>query len=180
LLLTSFGDGMCGLSPTLEVIMPSIRTTGTSTTPAPIITTAASDTAQRLLSELQHADTIIKAMLSAMTVQQKVKVGAQLEAAGVAGEGMTRHHERRAAIDAAIAAAPTSTSAIGTSRHLLSMKPVTSEPAPLTAKQLRIAQLYAMTDDESQCYLLAHAADIAQLSPRRTKPALHLVSGGAS
>jgi hypothetical protein len=131
-----------------------------------------------LLSELQHADTIIKAMLNALTVQQKVKVGAQLEAAGVASEGMTRHHERRAAIDAANAAAPTS--ATGTSRHLLSMKPVTSEPAPLTADQLRFAQLYATTDDRSQGELMAFATGIAENFPRRAKPALHLVSGGAS
>jgi hypothetical protein len=68
---------------------------------------AAPLTVQRLLAELQHADTIIKTMLNAMTIQQKVKVGAQLEAAGIAGEGVTRHHERRAAIDAANAAAPT-------------------------------------------------------------------------
>lgn len=159
--------------------MPSTRTTGTSTKPAPTITTAASDTAQRLLAELQHADTIIKTMLNAMTVQQKVKVGAQLEASGIAGEGVTRHHERQAAIDLANAAAPTRTNATGTSRHLLSMKSITSEPAPLTADQLRIAQLYATMDDETQQYLLMHAADIAEISPRRAKPTLHLVAGGA-
>jgi hypothetical protein len=177
LLLTPFESGLRGSPPTLEVIMPSIRTTGTSTAPAPITTTAASGTAQHLLAELQHAETIIKTMLGAMTVQQKIKVGAQLEAAGVAGEGMTRYHERRAVIEAANAVTPSS--ATGTSRHLLSMMPVTSDPAPLTVDQLRIAQLYATMDVERQCYLMAHAADIAQLFPlRRAKPALHLVAGG--
>ncbi len=56
-----------------------------------------------LLFELQHADSIILAMLAAMTMQQKAKVHAQLEAASIAGEGMTRHHERRAVIEAAVA-----------------------------------------------------------------------------
>jgi hypothetical protein len=158
--------------------MPSIRTTGISTIPAPTIITTASDTAQRLLSELQHADTIIMVMLGAMTVQQKIKVGAQLEAADVAGEGVTRHHERRAAIDAANAAAPTRTNATGTSRHFLSMKPGTSEPAPLKADQLRIAQLYATMDDRSQGELLTFATLVAQEFPRRAKPTLHLVAGG--
>ncbi|MDB5911195.1 MAG: hypothetical protein JWP34_5312 [Massilia sp.] len=54
-----------------------------------------------LLVELQHADHIIIAMLNAMTTAQKSKVHAQLETAGVSGEGMTRHHERRAVIVAA-------------------------------------------------------------------------------
>ncbi len=57
-----------------------------------------------LLFELQHADSIILAMLGAMTIQQKSKVHAQLEAAGISGEGMTRYHERRAVIEAATAA----------------------------------------------------------------------------
>jgi hypothetical protein len=56
-----------------------------------------------LLAELHHADYIIKTMLRAMTVQQQVRVGAELEAAGVAGDGITRHHERAAVIAAATA-----------------------------------------------------------------------------
>jgi hypothetical protein len=56
---------------------------------------------QALLLELQHADQIIITMLNAMTTAQKSKVHAKLEADGVSGEGMTRHHERRAAIVAA-------------------------------------------------------------------------------
>ncbi len=62
-----------------------------------------------LVAELRHADHIIKTMLNAMTVHQQARVGAELEAAGVAGEGMTRHHERAAVI--AAAAAPASASA---------------------------------------------------------------------
>jgi hypothetical protein len=54
-----------------------------------------------LLDELQHADQIIIAMLNAMTSSQKSKVHNKLDAAGVSGEGMTRYHERHAAIDAA-------------------------------------------------------------------------------
>lgn len=54
-----------------------------------------------LLAELRHADTIIKAMLNAMTAQQKASVAEKLEADGVVTDGMSRHHERRAAIDAA-------------------------------------------------------------------------------
>ncbi|MDR7048029.1 hypothetical protein J2X54_000464 [Duganella sp. 3397] len=62
-----------------------------------------------LLAELRQADHIIKTMLNAMTVHQQARVGAKLEADGVAGEGMTRHHERAAVI--AAAAAPASASA---------------------------------------------------------------------
>lgn len=58
-----------------------------------------------LLTELRHADHIIKTMLRAMTVQQQARVGAELEAAGVAGDGITRHHERAAVIAAATAPA---------------------------------------------------------------------------
>lgn len=61
-----------------------------------------------LVAELRHADHIIKTMLNAMTVHQQARVGAKLEADGVAGEGMTRHHERAAVL---AAAAPASASA---------------------------------------------------------------------
>jgi hypothetical protein len=61
-----------------------------------------------LLAELRHADHIIKTMLRAMTVQQQARVGAELEAAGVAVDGITRHHERAAAIAAATAPASAS------------------------------------------------------------------------
>lgn len=57
--------------------------------------------ATTLLAELRHADTIIKAMLNAMNIQQKARVAEQLEAAGVVTDGMSRHHERAAAIEAA-------------------------------------------------------------------------------
>lgn len=55
----------------------------------------------RLLVELHHADRIILAMLATMTIQQKAKVHAELEAAGISGEGMTRANERLAVIEAA-------------------------------------------------------------------------------
>jgi hypothetical protein len=100
LLLTPFGDGMCGSSPTLEAIMLSSTPAPSASaqrTSSPISITAS------LLSELQHADAIIKAMLNALTAEQKVKVHAQLDAAGVSGEGMVRANERRAVIEAASA-----------------------------------------------------------------------------
>lgn len=61
-----------------------------------------------LVAELRHADHIINTMLNAMTVHQQARVGAKLEADGMAGEGMTRHHERAAVL---AAAAPASASA---------------------------------------------------------------------
>lgn len=58
-------------------------------------------TTPALLAELHHADHIIKVLLNAMTIQQKSKVAEELETAGMAGDGMTRHHERAAAIASA-------------------------------------------------------------------------------
>ena len=78
---------------------------------APAVTTA-------LLTELHHADHIIKVMLRAMTVQQQARVGAQLEADGVAGEGMARAHERAAVIAAAAAPASASTPGIDRLREI--------------------------------------------------------------
>ena len=77
-----------------------------------ITTQSAATGAPLLLAELRHADHIIKVMLNALTTQQQARVGAKLEAAGVAGEGMTRHHERAAAI-AAATATPASASTTG-------------------------------------------------------------------
>ncbi len=53
-----------------------------------------------LISELGKAEIIIHAMLNAMTLEQKMKVAAQLEASGVSPDGMTRANERRAALAA--------------------------------------------------------------------------------
>ncbi|MET3132887.1 transcriptional regulator with XRE-family HTH domain [Oxalobacteraceae bacterium GrIS 1.11] len=60
--------------------------------------------APSVLRELLMAELIIITMLNAMTPKQKLLVHDQLDAAGLSGEGMTRHHERRAAITAAGAA----------------------------------------------------------------------------
>jgi hypothetical protein len=77
--------------------MPGTTTpSATARTPSPIT---------NLLAELRHADHIIKAMLNAMTLQQKAKVHERLDQAGVSGEGMTRANERRAVIEAATAQA---------------------------------------------------------------------------
>ncbi len=54
-----------------------------------------------LATELDHAEKIILATLKHMATAQKFAVHAELDAAGVPGEGMTRYHERRAAIDRA-------------------------------------------------------------------------------
>lgn len=74
-------------------------------TTTPSATAHAASPITALLTELHHSDHIIKVMLRAMTVQQQARVGAELEAAGVAGEGMTRHHERASVIAAATAPA---------------------------------------------------------------------------
>ena len=50
------------------------------------------------IEELRKADRIIKVMLNAMTLQQKVKCAAQLEREGISPDGMTRAHERAAVI----------------------------------------------------------------------------------
>lgn len=58
------------------------------------------------------------------------------------------------------------------------MKPVKLSSAPLTADQLRIAQLFAAMDGRRQRELMTFATRIAELFPRRAKPALRLVDGG--
>ena len=50
--------------------------------------------------ELRKADRIINVMLNAMTLDQKTKCAEQLEAEGISPDGMTRAHERAAALDA--------------------------------------------------------------------------------
>ena len=71
---------------------------GTTTSSA---TAHAATPISALLTELRHADHIIKVMLNAMTLQQKERAHLQLDAVGVSGEGMTRANERRAVIKAA-------------------------------------------------------------------------------
>ncbi|MYM37239.1 hypothetical protein GTP38_23210 [Duganella sp. FT94W] len=52
----------------------------------------------QLVRELTYAETIILKMLKHMTVAQKSAAGIEIEEAGASGEGMTRHHERRAVL----------------------------------------------------------------------------------
>ena len=80
---------------------------GTITPSANTARTSSHTNITNLLTELHHADHIIKTMLRAMTVQQQARVGAQLEADGMAGGGMARHHERAAVIAAATSAPAT-------------------------------------------------------------------------
>ena len=90
-----------------------------------------------LLAELRHADTIIKAMLNTMTAQQKARLAEKLEADGVVTDGMSRHHERRAAMEAA-----------------------TSEPSTTSCPSGR----QVMLDIEARaCDAAAQAEDIAHL-----------------
>jgi hypothetical protein len=55
----------------------------------------------QLVHELMCAEKIILAMLKHMTVAQKRAAGIEIEEAGIAGEGMTRYHERRAVLASA-------------------------------------------------------------------------------
>ncbi len=99
-----------------------------TTTPSATARTAFSIT--NLLAELHHADHIIKVMLNALTIQQKAKVAEQLEAVGVAGDGIARHHERAAAIAAAEAEqvpAPAGVSKPSARRHLLDIEALISD-----------------------------------------------------
>lgn len=57
---------------------------------------------------------------------------------------------------------------------------VTPAPAPdLTADQLRIARYFAAMNDEAQETILRMMAEVAKRLPRRARPALRLVGGGA-
>jgi hypothetical protein len=123
-----------------------------------------------LLLELKNSDRIIIAMLNAMTTAQKSKVHARLDAAGVSGEGMTRHHERRAVIDAAEAA--TVEASIGQAQS-------TSAPQRSSAEIQLVAAFRAM-DNRSRETKMSGALRRAIAYPRRTAPVLRLVVGGAS
>lgn len=57
---------------------------------------------------------------------------------------------------------------------------VTPPPAELTADQLRIAQLFAAMDEEAQAPMLEMMEAMAASRPRRARPTLRLVGGGAS
>lgn len=49
--------------------------------------------------------------------------------------------------------------------------------APLTADQLRVAQLFATLTDQTQQAMLYMMAEMAKDFPRRARPALRLVGG---
>jgi hypothetical protein len=123
------------------------------------------DVVPALLSELQKAEQIILAMLNAMTSAQKSKVHARLDAAGVSGEGMTRHHERRAVLDAAEA---------------MSAPAPSETPPTLTPAELRFVTVLRSMDHESGRYVMAIAARMAEKMPRHTRPKLWLITGGTS
>jgi hypothetical protein len=53
-----------------------------------------------VIDELGKAEIIIQAVLNVMTTEQKAKVAVQLETSGISPDGMTRFHERRAALSA--------------------------------------------------------------------------------
>lgn len=53
-----------------------------------------------VVRELGKAEFIIRAMLNEMTFEQKSKIAIDLESSGVADDGITRYHERRAALAA--------------------------------------------------------------------------------
>ena len=56
------------------------------------------------------------------------------------------------------------------------------KPAPaaeLTADQLRIAQLFASMEDDAQEGMMRMMVAMVESCPRRTRPALRLVSGGS-
>jgi len=59
------------------------------------------------------------------------------------------------------------------------MKPVAPASAPLTAAQLRIAQLFSAMDDRRQQEALVRMTRIAATHPRHIRPELRLLVGGA-
>lgn len=61
-------------------------------------------TTDAIFAELTKAEQIILVLLAVLTPEQKLVVHAQLDAANLSGGGMTRYHERCAAITAAGAA----------------------------------------------------------------------------
>lgn len=58
--------------------------------------------------------------------------------------------------------------------------PKPAPAAPLTATQLRAARLLAQMNDEAQSAVLDFMAGMAESCPRRARPVLRLVGGGAA
>jgi hypothetical protein len=142
------------------------RTTLAVVTPAQIAPIRAVDIMPVLLSELQKADQIIIALLNAMTLAQKTKVAARLDAAGVSGEGMTRHHERRAVIVSAEAA--------------LGQATALETPLSATPAELNLIRSFRAMNDSSQTFIGRTADSLAEKTPRRVTPTLRLIAGGAA
>lgn len=59
------------------------------------------------------------------------------------------------------------------------MTPTFPQRIDLSAEQARIVQLFAAMDDRRQQEALVRMARMAANHPRRVKPALQLISGGA-
>lgn len=137
---------------------------------APIGRIKAVDVMPALLSELQKAEQIILAMLNAMTSAQKSKVHARLDAAGVSGEGMTRHHERRAAIEAAEAA----------TNHAAIAHAPSSPALQFSRIKIELVTAFRAMDNRGRETTMDGALHRAIAYPRWTAPVLHLVVGGAS
>lgn len=125
-----------------------------------------------LLSELQKAEQIILAMLNVMTAAQKSKVHARLDAAGVSGEGMTRHHERHAVIEAvgAVLAGPAIVHNQATPRDVA--------PAP-RGTEIPLLANYRALNDRQQSNMMLAMASAAKKFPRHITPAFRLIVGGA-
>jgi hypothetical protein len=108
-------------------------------------------------------------MLNAMTSAQKSKVHARLDAAGVSGEGMTRHHERRAVLDAA-EAMPAQADIVQAQSKL----------RDLTPAELELLTAYTGMTPWARGMLLDLARQYVKRWPINRAPALRLIVGGAS
>lgn len=82
-------------------VTPSVKIGLTAANDLEALIVATVNSHQVLVEELTAAEQIIQAMLNAMTAPQKRAVHERLAAAGVSDEGMTRYHERRAALELA-------------------------------------------------------------------------------
>lgn len=82
-------------------VTPSVKIGLAAANDLEALIVAAVNTHQVLVEELTAAEQIILALLNNMTTAQKSAAHIELIKSGVAGEGMTRYHERRAALELA-------------------------------------------------------------------------------